>query len=112
MGERRQEKIMAMIMKNLELKELRQEVLDYLSSQKNKEVNLIIYFNNNYGVSIVRNKYSFGNERKLFEVAVIKKNNGSFKLDYNTPVTDDVEGWLTPEEVGFMALAVALLPKQ
>lgn len=36
----------------------------------------------------------------LFEVAVLKKvTDDNYRLCYNTPITDDVIGWLTNEQV-------------
>lgn len=53
-------------------------------------------FENGYGVSVVSNSYSYGGRDGLFEVAVLDKDGD---LTYNTPITNDVIGYLTPEEV-------------
>jgi predicted transcriptional regulator len=55
-----------------------------------------VYFANNYGASIIKNQYSYGNEEGSYEVAVLDKN-GS--ITYTTPITKDVIGNLTPQEV-------------
>ena len=55
-----------------------------------------VRFANNYGASIVKNKYSYGNKEGSYEVAVLDKN-GS--ITYTTPITNDVVGNLTPHEV-------------
>jgi len=53
-------------------------------------------FENGYGVSVVSHTYSYGGKAGLFEVAVLNKNGD---LTYDTPVTNDVVGYLNPDEV-------------
>ena len=53
-------------------------------------------FENGYGVSVVSNTYSYGGKDGLFEVAVLGKDGD---ITYDTPVTDDVIGYLNPKEV-------------
>lgn len=55
-----------------------------------------MYFENGYGVSVVRTIYSYGGRDGLYELAVLNKDG---QLIYDTPVTSDVLGYLTPEEV-------------
>jgi hypothetical protein len=50
-------------------------------------------FPNGYGGSVIDDGY--GNEEGLYELAVL--HNGH--LTYDTPITDDVLGWLTAGEV-------------
>jgi hypothetical protein len=56
-----------------------------------------IMFDNGYGASVVIGPYTYGGEDGLYELAVILGSDG--KLTYDTPVTDDVEGYLTEDEV-------------
>jgi len=53
-------------------------------------------FNNGYGASVICNSTSYGNAMGLFEVAVLDKDG---ELCYDTPITDDVIGYLTFQEV-------------
>jgi hypothetical protein len=55
-----------------------------------------IMFENGYGVSVVSHTYSYGGKDGLFEVAVLGKDGD---LTYDTPVTNDVVGYLTEEDV-------------
>ena len=48
------------------------------------------HFDNGYGVSVVRHKYSYGNGLNLFELAIIDK---SGEITNSTPITDDVLGY-------------------
>ena len=54
-----------------------------------------VEFDNGYGVSVVRGFGTYGAEDGLYELAVTK--NG--RLCYDTPITDDVLGYLSPEDV-------------
>ena len=53
-------------------------------------------FENGYGVSVISHTYSYGGKEGLYEVAVLGKDGG---LTYDTPVTNDVIGYLEPVEV-------------
>lgn len=52
-------------------------------------------FKNGYGASVLRSSYSFGGDRGLFELAVLKDGD----ICYSTPITNDVIGYLTADEV-------------
>lgn len=56
---------------------------------------------NHYGVSIVRGPYTYGGDKGLYELAVIKMTPEMkvSELCYDTPITGDVIGNLTPEEI-------------
>jgi hypothetical protein len=55
-----------------------------------------ITFENGYGASVVRHEYSYGGKDGLYELAVL---NSDGELCYDTPVTNDVIGYLRPEDV-------------
>ena len=55
-----------------------------------------IQFENGYGASVVKTDYTYGGDKGLYELAVLDSN-GS--LTYATSVTDDVIGYLRPEDV-------------
>jgi len=55
-----------------------------------------IMFDNGYGASVVVGPHTYGGEDGLYELGVLGKDG---KLTYDTPVTDDVEGYLTENEV-------------
>ena len=55
-----------------------------------------IMFDNGYGASVVVGPYTYGGEDGLYELGVLGKDG---KLTYDTPVTDDVEGYLSEEGV-------------
>ena len=56
-------------------------------------------FNNGYGASVVKHYGSYGFEDDLFELAVIKFDGDDWKLTYETPITNDVIGYLTNNDV-------------
>jgi len=55
-----------------------------------------ISFDNGYGASIVKSPMSYGGKNGLYELAVLDSNG---ELTYDTPVTNDVEGYLSEEDV-------------
>ena len=55
-----------------------------------------ITFENGYGASVVRHEYSYGGKDGLYELAVLDSDG---HLTYSTSVTDDVIGYLRPEDV-------------
>lgn len=63
---------------------------------------------NGYGASIVKHSFSYGHEDGLWELAVIGKDGD---LCYTTPITSDVLGHLTEEEVNETLVKIAELPE-
>ena len=55
-----------------------------------------IQFDNGYGASVVKTPHTYGGDKGLYELAVLDSN-GS--LTYATTITDDVIGYLRPEDV-------------
>jgi hypothetical protein len=53
-------------------------------------------FDNGYGVSVVSHTYSYGGKKGLYEVAVLDSEGD---LTYETPVTNDVIGYLSEKGV-------------
>ena len=52
-------------------------------------------FDNGYEVSVVKSQYTYGGDKGLYELAVFKDG----EITYDTPITDDVIGYLRPEDV-------------
>lgn len=57
------------------------------------------FFDNGYGVSIVKHSFSYGGNLGLWELAVLKGNADNWDLCYDTPITSDVIGHLEEDEV-------------
>lgn len=55
-----------------------------------------IKFDNGYGASVVKGPHTYGGNEGLYELAVIDAND---QVTYETSVTNDVEGYLTEEDV-------------
>ena len=49
-------------------------------------------FPNGYGASIIKNSVSYGGKSGLYELAVLDENSD---ITYDTPITNDVLGYLT-----------------
>ena len=55
-----------------------------------------ITFDNGYGASVVKHEFSYGGKDGLYELAVLDKDGN---LTYDTPITNDVIGYLREEDV-------------
>jgi len=76
------------------------EDLKFKPTQINDGIQAIVKFENNYGASVVKHDYSYGGKQGLYELAVIKYDeNGDWNICYDTPITDDVLGYLTEDNV-------------
>lgn len=70
------------------------------------------FFANGYGVSVIQSPYSYGGDAGLYEAAVFAGNEANHSLTYDTPVTSDVEGHLTPDAVTAFVQSVEALPQR
>jgi hypothetical protein len=68
-------------------------------------VQALIAFDNGYGASIVQTEFTYGGKDGLYELAVFK--NGH--ITYDTPITNDVIGYLKEEEVSKIMEQIQLL---
>ncbi len=69
-----------------------------------------VFFPNGYGASVIQSPYSYGGEDGLYELAVLAGDERHHDLTYKTPITDDVLGRLTEQEVSDALAQIAALP--
>jgi len=55
-----------------------------------------IQFDNGFGASVVKTPFSYGGTRGLYELAIFGKDGD---ITYDTPITDDVLGYLSEVKV-------------
>ena len=55
-----------------------------------------IQFSNGFGASVVKTPYSYGGREGKYELAVLGKDG---RMTYSTEVTNDVIGYLKPDQV-------------
>jgi hypothetical protein len=72
-------------------------------------VQKVYKFPNGYGASVIKHNYSYGGREGLWELAVLDKDGN---LTYETPITSDVIGWLTDEEVDGVLSQINGLPSE
>lgn len=68
----------------------------------------IVVFPNGYGASIVCNPFSYGGPKGLYEIAVLDGQS----ITYDTPITSDVLGYLTEEDVEKTLADIEALPNK
>jgi hypothetical protein len=57
------------------------------------------FFLNGYGVSVVQFSGSYGYDEGLYEVAILKGLEEDWEICYDTPITDDVIGYQSVEDI-------------
>lgn len=69
-------------------------------------VQAVVVFPNGYGASVIRHPLSYGGPQGLYEIAVL--DGGA--ITYDTPVTSDVLGYLSEEDVEKTLADIEALP--
>jgi hypothetical protein len=70
-------------------------------------VQAVIEFNNGYGASILSTSFSYGGNSGLYELAVLKDG----LITYDTPITNDVLGWLNRTDINKILIDIQNLKK-
>lgn len=73
----------------------------------------VFRFQNGFGASVVCHNFSYGGEDGLWELAVIQyksQDEDDWSLTYDTPITQDVEGYLTHSDVMGLLNKIEKLP--
>ena len=83
---------------------------DLLFKTMNEDIKWIrarVNFDNGYGVSVIQGPHSYGGQKGLYELAVLDSYGD---VCYNTPITNDVIGFLKPEDVTRHMIEIQQLP--
>lgn len=76
------------------------EDLKFTDTKFNNGIQSVVRFENNYGASVIKHDYSYGSKQGLYELAVIKYDESdNWDLCYDTPLTNDVLGYLSEAEI-------------
>jgi len=68
-------------------------------------------FTNGFGASVIRHGNSYGHEDGKWELAVTETTkNDKFRITYDTPITDDVIGYLDDGDVEMLLDQIEALP--
>lgn len=81
----------------------------FKTNKLNGGVRKLFKFTNGYGASVVRHRFSYGNQVGKWELAVLQ--GPKHEICYTTPITDDVLGWLSNKDVQANLRAIKALPK-
>ncbi len=88
----------------LEHKWFKKNLVAAVMSNDGGGVKYVFRFKNGYGASVIKNKYSYGNEDNLWELAVIEfTSRGTWYLCY--------EGYLSNRQVRALLKRIKRLPK-
>ena len=89
-------------------------MLNFEEKEMNGGVQRLFVFDNGYGASVIKHKGSYGFSEGLWELAVIIWSDDvqSYNLDYSTPITDDVIGYLAESEVDSILKQIMELPSK
>ena len=84
---------------------LKFEDLTFKSHPNGNGLQAVLFFNNGYGISVIRYKTlngtygSYTSNEEEWEISVLIGNSAEYYLCYDTPITTDVVGHLTNDEV-------------
>jgi len=67
------------------------------------------FFENGYGVSVVRFPGSYGFEEDLYEVAILHGTEDKWEITYDTPITNDVLGHRDEQDINIILEEVQAL---
>lgn len=83
----------------------------YNERSLNGGVQRLYKFDNEYGASVIRHNSSYGSEKGLWELAVIKYESDGvkYKLVYDTEITQDVIGHLDESEIEQLLVRISNL---
>ena len=62
-------------------------------------IQYLFRFDNNFGASVVKSRYTYGGDKDLWEMALIYYTHSDYFLMYINDFEEDVIGYLTDEEV-------------
>ena len=68
------------------------------------------FFSNGYGISVITGSASYSNASRPFEVAVLKGTEDKYDICYDTPITNDVLGYLSSNQVATLEKEIQALP--
>ena len=73
-------------------------------SKEHNAAQYVFKFKNNYGASVIKNKWSYGYKEDLWELAIVTfiDEDDAFEICDQTPITNDVLGCLTNAEVKYL----------
>jgi hypothetical protein len=67
------------------------------------------FFDNGYGVSVIKSSHSYGGSDGLYEAAVLKRLEEDWEITYDTPITSDVLGHQTVEDIDSLLFEIEKL---
>lgn len=63
------------------------------------EAQSVLFFDNGYGVSVIKGQSAYSTKDEPYELAVLFGNENEYSISYNTDITYNVIGYLTEDGV-------------
>lgn len=73
--------------------------LEFNKKRFSEGIQALIFFNNGYGASIIQGGIAYTSNDEEYELAVLRGNKDNWDLCYTTPITEDVIGHLTKNDI-------------
>lgn len=73
-------------------------------------IQAVVFFLNGYGASVIKGDGTYGGDTGLYELAVLQGGADDWCICYETPLTNDVLGYLKPSDVTAHLVAIEALP--
>lgn len=103
---------------NLDYTGFEKYLIDRCERMNVNGIHYVFKFDNGRGASVIKNDFSYGSNHDEWELAVLcfkdsfddKAASDDYRLDYDTPITDDVLGYLDDAQVRDILDEIQKLP--
>lgn len=99
---------------NLDYTGFEKYLIDQCERENVNGIQYVFKFDNGRGASVIKNDFSYGCSKDEWELAVLlfddEEAPDEYELDYDTPITDDVIGYLDDTEVRNILEEIQKLP--
>lgn len=70
-----------------------------IKARRESGIQYLFRFENDYGASVIKTEFSFGNKQDLWELALLFWHDGCYELSYHEIVKNGVLGYLSDYDV-------------
>ena len=70
-----------------------------LHTEKGFDTHAVMFFDNDYGISVITGEDAYTDDKHPYECAVIKRSEVGYCMVYDTPITDSVIGFCNKDKI-------------